>query len=129
MAQISDRGCVLMGPAGNRRQRLAERFAGDRKGTVAIVFALAVPVVVGAAGFGVETAYWHYEKLKVQEMADVAAHVGAIERRAGASISQMKTEAEAAIAENGYTTVSDALTLNNTPTAGPSPAATRWRRS
>ena len=132
MAHITDRRCETPDgrPVAKGRRGgvpFAQGFAGDRKGTVAIVFALAVPVVVAAAGYGVETAYWHYEKLRVQEMADVAAHAGAIERRAGKSYAEMYAAAVAAAVQNGYR-VSDGegeagaevddLDLNETPTSG-----------
>jgi Flp pilus assembly protein TadG len=92
-------------------------FLEDRKGTVAVVFAVALPVVIAGAGYGVETAFWHYEKLKVQEMADVAAHAGAIERRAG-NTSSIYSSALAAAADNGYSASSDALVVNAPPTTG-----------
>src|SRR5687767_4751268 len=90
---------VAGGPATNGRRGgvpFGQGFVADRKGAVAIVFSLATPVLVAAAGYGVETAYWHYEKLKVQEMADVAAHAGAIERRAGKTTGEMTAAALAA---------------------------------
>lgn len=88
----------------------------NRKGAVAIVFSLASPVVVAAAGYGVETVYWHHEKLKLQEMADVAAHAGAIEKRAGTS--NVYSSAQTAAVDNGFNVGSDTLTVNGPPTSG-----------
>jgi Flp pilus assembly protein TadG len=34
-------------------------LAGCQRGNVAILFALFLPVIVGGAGFGVETTYWY----------------------------------------------------------------------
>lgn len=34
------------------------KFRKDEKGNVMLMFALGLPVVIGAAGFGVETTYW-----------------------------------------------------------------------
>ena len=62
---------------------LFKRFGAQAKGNVAMIFALALPLVVGGAGFGVETTYWYYRSVELQAAADAAAHAGAIERRAG----------------------------------------------
>ncbi|RVB58875.1 hypothetical protein EN906_32655, partial [Mesorhizobium sp. M7A.F.Ca.CA.004.06.1.1] len=50
---------------------------------VATIFALTLPVVVGAAGFGVETSYWYYNSLRLQATADAAAYAGALEQISG----------------------------------------------
>ncbi|TIT60241.1 MAG: hypothetical protein E5W60_18970, partial [Mesorhizobium sp.] len=59
---------------------LGRRGAG---GNVAVIFAFALPVVVGGAGLGVETSLWYYSSLKLQAVADAAAYAGALEKVAG----------------------------------------------
>jgi Flp pilus assembly protein TadG len=39
--------------------RMGQRLATCRRGNVAIMFALFLPVIIGGAGFGVETTYWY----------------------------------------------------------------------
>ncbi|MGZ8363574.1 MAG: pilus assembly protein TadG-related protein [Caulobacteraceae bacterium] len=97
---------------------LLRRFHNSRKGSVAIIFALTTPLLVAAAGYGVETGYWHYEKLKVQEMADAAAYAGAIEKRAGSKSAAITTAAQAAAADNGFVPGTDLLSVNAPPTSG-----------
>ena len=46
---------------------LCGRFRSDRRGNVAITFALSMPLVVGGLGFGAETGYWYYQQLRLQQ--------------------------------------------------------------
>lgn len=99
---------------------LAGRLWAHTKGNVAMVFALALPVVVGGAGFGVETTYWYYRSLSLQAAADAAAHAGAIERRAGAGEQAVTDVAVMAASENGYDATAGTAEVNTPPLSGPS---------
>jgi Flp pilus assembly protein TadG len=57
----------------------------ERSGNVAVMFALASPLLVGAAGLGVETSYWYMEKTRVQAAVDASAYTAALELRATGS--------------------------------------------
>ncbi len=48
-------------------------LASDRSGNVAIITALAMPVLVGAMGLGGEVGYWYYRQQEMQSAADSAA--------------------------------------------------------
>src|SRR5215469_3441203 len=53
-------------------------FKLNDKGNVAIIVALCLPVVVGGAAFGIETGFWRYDQVRVQQAADAAAYAGAV---------------------------------------------------
>jgi Flp pilus assembly protein TadG len=93
--------------------RLAARCADCRRGNVAIMFALFLPVIVGAAGFGVETTYWYYKRLALQSAADAAAYSAAIEKRSGADTDEVITVAKLSVSKNGFT--EPETTINVTP--------------
>jgi Flp pilus assembly protein TadG len=87
------------------RQHIGDLHASFRKcrrGNVAILFALFLPVIVGAAGFGVETTYWYYKRLGMQAAADAAAYAGALEKRNGGSASEVTVVSELASSQNGF---------------------------
>jgi len=52
--------------------RIAD-FCADSRGNIAIITALAMPVLVGAAGLGGEAGYWYYRQQAMQSAADSAA--------------------------------------------------------
>lgn len=67
----------------SRRQKPLHRFLMAEGGAVAVIAAVAFPVLVGAMGLGAETGYWYLEKRKLQHAADVSAYAAAIRHRAG----------------------------------------------
>lgn len=103
--------------------RPLRRLFGCRAGNVAIVFALALPLVVGGAGLGAETTYWRYEQLQLQGAADAAAYAGAVSKRGGGALSEIEDTAEAAAAENGYAGVAgSSIAVAAPPVGGPANA-------
>ncbi len=99
------------------RRRFLQRFAKARRGNVAILFALSLPVVAGGLGYGVETSYWFLERHRMQGAADAAAHAGAMEARIGSDYATVKAAAVRAAADNGFTTA-NGVTVNTPPTSG-----------
>jgi Flp pilus assembly protein TadG len=94
-------------------------FARAKKGGVAVMFALVLPVVIGFAGFGVETSYWYLKSLDLQAQADAAAYAGAMEKRSGSSNSVVTTVATRAATDNGFSTGgSNTITVNTPPATG-----------
>ncbi|MDO1558377.1 pilus assembly protein TadG-related protein [Brevundimonas sp. 2R-24] len=91
----------------------------SRRGNVAVVFALGLPLAVGGAGFGAETTYWYFRGVELQNAADVAAHAGALERRSGAAAARVIETAESTAAENGFDPALGAATVNAPPATGP----------
>jgi Putative Flp pilus-assembly TadE/G-like len=85
-------------------------------GNVAIMTALVVPMLVGGAGFAVETVYWYRQDLQLQQAADKAAYAGALALRAGQNISAIRAAATAMANANGFT---GTPVTNWPPTSGP----------
>lgn len=87
---------------------------------VATIFALTLPIVVGAAGFGVETSYWYYSSLKLQATADAAAYAGALEQISGSDKPTIVAAATQSAATNGLG--SGTIVVNTPPASGPNTA-------
>lgn len=88
---------------------LAAGVAGDRAGAVAVVFALSLPLLLGGAGFGIETSLWYFMRLKAQSAADVAAYSAALEARSGSDATVVEDVATLVATENGYSPTSGTL--------------------
>lgn len=84
------------------------KFWKNRKGNIAVMSALLMPMMVGGAGLGVETGYWYYSQLKLQQAADAAVYAAALELHEG-NTSEMLSSATAAATLNGYTTSTDTI--------------------
>ena len=55
----------------------------QRRGSVALIFGLASPAIIGTAALGVEVGIWYLDQARMQEVADSAAMAGARELAAG----------------------------------------------
>ena len=88
---------------------------------VAIIFAFTLPVVVGAAGFGVETSYWYYSSLKLQAVADAAAYAGALEKISGSDTPTIVSAATLSATSNGFATPGT-IDVFTPPSSGPNVA-------
>ncbi|WP_027146823.1 pilus assembly protein TadG-related protein [Mesorhizobium sp. WSM3626] len=89
----------------------------SRAANVATIFALTLPIVVGAAGFGVETSYWYYNSLRLQATADAAAYAGALEKIAGSDTPTIVAAATQSATDNGLG--NGTIVVNTPPTSGP----------
>lgn len=78
------------------------KFWANKKGNIAVMAALTMPVVIGGAGLGVETGYWYYQQLRLQQAADAAAFAAALEQRAGSNEDATLAKATAMATENGF---------------------------
>ncbi|TPK61744.1 hypothetical protein FJ546_17095 [Mesorhizobium sp. B2-4-19] len=87
------------------------------RANVATIFALSLPIVVGAAGFGVETSYWYYNSLRLQATADAAAYAGALEQISGSDQPTIVAAATQSAATNGLG--SGTIVVNTPPASGP----------
>lgn len=95
------------------------RIALDRRGNVAIVFAICLPLIAGSGALGLETGVWYYDQLKLQQTADAAAYAGGVDKRAGKTNAVATSSAQASAADNGFNAATDAMTINAPPTSGP----------
>jgi hypothetical protein len=94
------------------------RAVSDRRGNVAVLFALALPMIIGGAGFGVETTLWYYKRLALQTAADTAAFSAAVERRSGSTDSLVQSVATQVAIENGYDSADGAIEVNQSDQSG-----------
>src|SRR5438067_1858450 len=83
------------GPSAVVRSLLA--VASDRKASISIVTALAMPALVGGVALGVEVTYWLYTQRSMQNAADAAALAAAT--NGGTNYA---TEAKAVTAQYGF---------------------------
>ncbi|MDX8433625.1 pilus assembly protein TadG-related protein [Mesorhizobium abyssinicae] len=103
---------------GNFRRLLGASGAG---GNVAVIFAFALPVVVGGAGLGVETSLWYYSSLKLQAVADAAAYAGALEKIAGSDNPTIVAAATQSATSNDFV-APGTIEVNTPPLSGPNTA-------
>lgn len=93
-------------------------FFRRRDGNVAIIAALAMPLVVGGAAYGVDTLYWYFRDLELQAAADAAAYAAAIEMRAGRAETTVTAAAGREAGDNGFDLAVGTMTVNTPPTTG-----------
>lgn len=99
---------------------IVRAFTRSTSGNVAIIFALCLPVLVGAAGLGVETSYWYYRSLQLQSAADAAAYSGELENLAGSSAVLVRDAAANVASLNGYEVAAgSSIIVYSPPKTGP----------
>lgn len=88
---------------------LLARLSRDARGSVAVLIAIGMTVLIGFAALGIETGLWYSIERQDQSAADAAALSGAYEVAAGSALgtySDICTQARQAAANNGFTFVS-----------------------
>lgn len=103
----------------SRCRRAASRLVCERRGNVAIIFALGMPVVAAGAAFSVETSYDYYKHQRLQAAADAAAFSGALEVVNGSSTATVTDAATKSANDNGWSSTGGTITVNTPPTSGP----------
>jgi hypothetical protein len=93
-------------------------FFADRQANTAIMFALTLPLIVGAAGLGVETGFWYLKKRELRTAADVAAFAGAVEKRGGGSSGEIDVVSLNEATEHGFLSATGTIAVNDPPTSG-----------
>ena len=93
------------------------RLVGDPRGVTAVTMALAMTVLLGFAGIGVDIAMWETTKRNMQGAADQAVYSAMMAKNAGASPT---TSAKAVAAQMGFVDGQGGVTVavNNPPTQG-----------
>ena len=90
----------------------------DKSAGPTLLVALALPVVAGAVGVGVDVSSWYIDKRKIQQMADAAALAGARVKAADQANSVVVTVATNDAKRNGYSAATHALAVNSPPGSG-----------
>lgn len=98
--------------------RKARRSLSNERGSVALMFALMLPVLFGIIGLGVEVGMWFKDRRELQTIADAAAVSAAIEMNRGANQSELETIAQMEADRNGFDGATDEITYVGTPTQG-----------
>ncbi|WP_408014998.1 pilus assembly protein TadG-related protein [Sandarakinorhabdus rubra] len=107
--------------------RFINRLRDSRSGNVAVITAMLVPVMIGAAGLASDTAQWTLVRRSLQRQADSAALAGAY------ALTQNKTAQSGALADlakNSNFTLTGTPLIENAPSVGPqagNPLAVRVR--
>ncbi len=96
----------------------SRRVNRDDRGNIAVISALAAPLIAGAAGLSVETTYWYYKGLQLQGAADSAAFAAGVEKRAGSDDAAVIASATRVAAENGYEPAIGSIIVNLPPASG-----------
>lgn len=89
------------------------RWVRETRGSVMAMVAISLPVVVGAAGLGVDMSSWYSQRRNAQNIADSAAVAATHAKMNGASQQEIEAEALAEAQRNGYEgNPGDEFTLN-----------------
>ena len=94
------------------------QFLRSCAGNVAIMSTLMMPILVGFAGLGIETAMWYQRQREIQGAADIAAYGAALVRRSGGSASDATTSATADAVTNGWRQAIGTIAVNSPPSSG-----------
>lgn len=84
-----------------------------------MIFALALPVMIGFIGLGSEVAYWYVNHRNIQTAADFGAYTAAVELRGNKSESYAMTQGQNEALDNGADSDTDTITVNIPPLSGP----------
>ena len=98
--------------------RILGRFARSERASIALMFALMLPVLFGIIGLGVETGIWFKERRELQTMADAAAVSAAIEAAYGATSAEVLAAAQLEANNNGFDATKDTIVWANVPQTG-----------
>lgn len=109
--------CLTPAPRKRAGETLLRRFLADKSGSYAILGALMLPVLVGAAAYGVETATLLHKQKGMQHAADSAALTAAVAVTTGAN-DNGAVQARAVAASYGFPAAGTINVAVNSPPAG-----------
>lgn len=90
---------------GTRLKRFGRRVRGlwgDRRGVTAIITALGMTVLIGAAGLAIDVAYWEATQRSVQGAADQASLAATLTMDNGGTLDEIVAEGKSVAAQHGY---------------------------
>ncbi len=108
-----------------RMTKLAQRFRDDTSGTIIIMAAIMLPVVVGGMGMGAEAGLWYHTQRQLQHAADTASHGAGIRKRQGDSQTEIEAVALALAIKGGFKPGRGTIQVYNPPASGPNVGNTR----
>jgi Flp pilus assembly protein TadG len=92
----------------------------DTRGSVAIIAALAFPVLIGGVALGAEVGYWFLRQGEVQNAADVAAFSAAVRLSRGDNNASLNAVALQVSRDSGLDAASGTVEVHNPPISGAS---------
>ena len=92
--------------------KLFARLLENKRGNVAVMFALMSPILIGGLGLGMETAYWYADQRGMQNAADAAALAAA-----GDATANYASVASAVVGQYGYHDGAAGATVTSTNAA------------
>jgi Flp pilus assembly protein TadG len=104
----------------HRTSRFLRRLSRDQRGSIGIIAAVSLAVLLAFGGLGVDAALWMRAKYDAQGAADAAANSVAAAAAIGNPASRLTAEANAAAAANGFQNGMNGVTvtMNNPPGSG-----------
>lgn len=100
-------------------RRFTRRFMRAQRGQIAVIMAIAAPVVIASGGLGMEAGHWFYQQRNAQMAADIAAYAGAVVARTGEEFPAIEAGVLEEAARNGYDAQRGAIEINWPPLSGP----------
>lgn len=94
------------------------RYAANRSGSVAVLAAVMLPVLVGGMALGTEASYWYLSQRKLQQAGDLAAYAAASQLRSGRNEARMEASANIVAAKSGARAGEDILVVAYPPETG-----------
>lgn len=94
------------------------RYAANRSGSVAVLAAVMLPVLVGGMALGTEASYWYLSQRKLQQAGDLAAYAAASQLRSGRNEARMEASANIVAAKSGARPGEDILVVAYPPETG-----------
>ncbi len=102
------------GPANDPRS-----FARDQRGSVAVIAAVAFPVLIGGIGLGAEVGYWYLKERKLQQVADLSAYAAAVRLNKGDEDATLDEVALHIATQSGFKTAAGEIQVHHPPISGP----------
>lgn len=99
--------------------KLFARFKGDENGGVIVLFAFALPILVGMISLALDVGLWYSAKRSLQSAADTAAISAAYEISSAGTAADITNAALADATRNGFNPATGTITVNNPPITGP----------
>ena len=93
-------------------------YSQNRRGAVAILAAITLPVLVGGMALGTEASFWYLSQRKLQQASDLAAYAAATQLRSGRDEATMEAAASLIAERSGARSGEDVLTMTYPPTNG-----------
>ena len=97
---------------------LLTRWKASEAGNVAIIAALAMPVMIGFCGMAIEAGYWFYKQRLLQAAADIATYNATVAVRNGEPSAQIIAQASADASNNGWSAARGTIQVHMPPTSG-----------